>query len=155
MRRQLGNEEEPEHARTDRVGAVSSKLAIAGDALLLPDLIQNIGDRPIAEVRQLLITPKVHELLGLFVGFEMRKLWGIKPQAVVQVMHFFSELQTLPANPDVQSLRQVFQWYDDGFLGGVNYEDDPVGAWRLCVPPPPLLLLPLYIVGRCLFCFVP
>ena len=51
MRRQLSADEDAEYARVDRVGAVSSKLAMAGDALLLPDLIQNIGDRPIDEVR--------------------------------------------------------------------------------------------------------
>jgi hypothetical protein len=50
IRRQLGNDSDPEYARIDRVGAVSSKLAIAGDALLLPDLIQNLSDRPIDEV---------------------------------------------------------------------------------------------------------
>ena len=52
-------------------------------------------------------------------------------------MSFFQSLQSLPPNPDVQSLRQVFQWYDDGFLRGVDYEADPVAAWRLCAPTPP------------------
>jgi hypothetical protein len=51
VRRQLGSESDPVLARMDRVGSVSSKLAIAGDALLLPDLIQNIADRPVDEVR--------------------------------------------------------------------------------------------------------
>lgn len=56
MRRQLSNEEDPDFARVDRVGAVSSRLALAGDALLLPDLIQNIADRPIDEVWRLLFS---------------------------------------------------------------------------------------------------
>ena len=51
-------------------------------------------------------------------------------------MSFFESLQTLPPNPDVQSLRQVFQWYDSGFLQGVDYEADPAAAWRLYASPP-------------------
>lgn len=38
-------------ARLDRPGAIAAKFAAAGDALVLPDLLQNIADRPLAEVR--------------------------------------------------------------------------------------------------------
>lgn len=38
-------------ARLDRPGAIAAKFAAAGDALVLPDLLQNIADRPLDEVR--------------------------------------------------------------------------------------------------------
>lgn len=37
-------------ARLDRPGAIAAKFAAAGDALVLPDLLQNIADRPLHEV---------------------------------------------------------------------------------------------------------
>eukprot|EP00892_Ulva_mutabilis_P004909 jgi/Ulvmu1/2790/UM140_0020.1 len=82
-------------ARLDRPGAIAAKFAAAGDALVLPDLLQNIADRPLDEV-----------------------------------LPFFRDLESLPERPDIDTLRKVFSWYDDGFLKGVDVEADPAGAWR-------------------------
>lgn len=49
-----------------------------------------------------------------------------------EVLDFFERLRTLPAQPTEQALRHVFRWDDDGFLPGINYEVDPVGAWVEC-----------------------
>ena len=57
-----------------------------------------------------------------------------KPKRL-QVMDFFESLQSLPPQPDVESLREVFKWYNDGFLDGMPYETDPLGAWRKCATP--------------------
>lgn len=54
----------------------------------------------------------------------------------VQVLPFFRDLESLPERPDIETLRKVFSWYDDGFLKGVDTETDPVAAWRECVPLP-------------------
>lgn len=57
----------------------------------------------------------------------------------MQVIEFFENLQSLPPQPDVESLREVFKWYNDGFLDGMPYEADPLEAWRKCATRPPLL----------------
>lgn len=61
LRSDLVNEGNRLLASHDRPGAVTARLAQAGPALLLPDLIQNLADRPLAEVQdffqQLLCLP--------------------------------------------------------------------------------------------------
>ena len=78
-------------------GSITAKLARAGPAFVLPDLIQNIRDRPDDEVNE-----------------------------------FFAQLKLLPDRPGVEALRQVFSWYQGGFLEGLDYESDPVSAWAEC-----------------------
>lgn len=57
----------------------------------------------------------------------------------LQVLPFFRDLESLPDRPDIDTLRKVFSWYDDGFLKGVDVETDPAAAWRACAstPSPP------------------
>ena len=97
----LHQEQSQAMARMKRPGAYTARLLAAGPAWLLPDLVQNIRDRPLPEV-----------------------------------MDFLCRLHDLPTRPTTESLRAVFSWYDDGFLGGLPYEDDPVAAWAACAPPP-------------------
>lgn len=52
----------------------------------------------------------------------------------MQVLPFFRDLESLPERPDIDTLRKVFSWYDDGFLKGVDVEADPAAAWRECGP---------------------
>jgi hypothetical protein len=93
----LVNKSDASFARHDRPGAITARLAQAGSGLLLPDLIQNIADRPLEEVQQ-----------------------------------FFQQLLTLPSTANIDSLRAVFSWYKDDFIGGLDYESDPVAAWKRC-----------------------
>ena len=68
----------------------------------------------------------------------------------MQVIEFFENLQSLPPQPDVESLRQVFKWYNDGFLDGMPYETDPLEAWRKCanpIPPAPTSKSPISLPG--------
>jgi hypothetical protein len=101
-------------ARHEKPGLYTARLAAAGSAFLLPDLVQNIIDRPL-----------------------------------VEVLDFLDKLEGLPMRPSMESLTNVFGWYQDGFLDNMPYEEDPVGAWAKCAIPT-ILLLPFRMRGtRC------
>jgi hypothetical protein len=105
LRHSLHLADTPLLATIHHPGAITARLLAAGPAFLLPDLIQNMCDRPLEEVADL-----------------------------------FTALAALPRRPSPEALASVFGWYDDGFLGGLPYERDPVAAWAECAS----VLLPAY-----------
>lgn len=77
-----------------------------------------------------------------FLDRPLSTCMGLMHLRPIQVLPFFRDLESLPERPDIDTLRKVFSWYDDGFLKGVDTETDPAAAWRECAPPslpaPPL-----------------